>query len=139
MKDFDKWSFTDDAPPATLHPPLQALWWLKKGDWPWDRTRRGAPPSFARREEGEHAYDLVHALVHWIEGDKSNTAYWYRRVGRQRAADIKTEWQRIASELSKYTINTSFPPIPTILAKLIIIVLSIRARLSLSSLVGLRS
>jgi hypothetical protein len=43
----------------------------------------------------------VHALVHWIEGDTTNAAYWYRRVGGHRAADIKTEWQRIASELSK--------------------------------------
>jgi hypothetical protein len=43
----------------------------------------------------------VHALVHWIEGDKSNAAYWYRRVGAERAADIATEWQRIAEELSK--------------------------------------
>ena len=52
-------------------------------------------------KEGEYAYDRVHALVHWIEGDASNAAYWYRRVGGKRAADIKAEWQRIVSELSK--------------------------------------
>jgi hypothetical protein len=100
MKDFNKWSFSDDAPPATLPPPLQALWWLKKGGLAkgpeWNQAHE-----LCQTREGEHAYDLVHALVHWIEGDKTNTAYWYRQVGGQRAADIKAEWQRIASELSK--------------------------------------
>ena len=100
MKDFNKWSFADDAPPATLPSPLQALWWLKKGGLAlgpeWNKAHE-----LCQKREGEHAYDLVHALVHWIEGDKTNTAYWYRRVGGQRAADINTEWQRIASELSK--------------------------------------
>lgn len=100
MKDSKLWSTVEDAPPAVLSPPLQALWWLKKGGLAmgeeWNRAHE-----LCQTGEGEHAYDLVHALVHWIEGDKTNAAYWYRRVGSQRAADIKTEWQRIVSELSK--------------------------------------
>ena len=52
-------------------------------------------------KEGEQFYDLVYALVHWIEGDMSNAGYWYRRAGVQRAADITEEWQRVAAELSK--------------------------------------
>ena len=100
MKNPDTWSYMEDAPPAVLSPPLQALWWLKKGELAmgpeWNKAH-----DLCQTGEGKHAYDLVHALVHWIEGDKTNTAYWYRRVGEQRAADIKTEWQRIFSELSK--------------------------------------
>ncbi len=100
MKDPNPWSTVEDAPPVALSPPLQALWWLKKGELVMGEEWKKAH-ELCQTQEGEHAYDLVHALVHWIEGDKSNAAYWYRRVGEQRAADIKTEWQRIVSELSK--------------------------------------
>jgi hypothetical protein len=100
MTDSKPWSFAEDAPPAALSPPQQALWWLKKGNLTigpeWKKAH-----DLCQTREGEQAYDLVHALVHWIEGDKSNAAYWYRRVGAERAADIATEWQRIAAELSK--------------------------------------
>jgi hypothetical protein len=47
-------------------------------------------------QEGDAAYDLVHALVHWIEGDESNASYWYRRVGPGRAGSIPEEWERIS-------------------------------------------
>ena len=100
MKDSNPWSTLDDAPPAVLSPPLQALWWLKKGGLAMGEEWKKAH-DLCQTREGEHAYDLVHALVHWIEGDKTNASYWYRRVGGQRAADIKAEWQRIVSELSK--------------------------------------
>jgi hypothetical protein len=100
MKNSNSWSYVEDAPPAALSPPLQALWWLKKGGLvmgeEWNKAH-----DLCQTREGEHAYDLVHALVHWIEGDKTNADYWYRRVGGQHAADIETEWQRIVSELSK--------------------------------------
>ena len=94
------WSYVENAPPAALPAPLQALWWLKKGGLAmgpeWNKAHE-----LCQTGEGKRAYDLVHALVHWIEGDKTNTAYWYRRVGEHRAADIAAEWQRILSELSK--------------------------------------
>ena len=100
MKSSIPWSFDGDAPPKTLSPPLQALWWLKKGGLAMGPEWKKAH-DLCQTKEGERAYDLVHALVHWIEGDASNAAYWYRRVGAERAADFKTEWQRIVSELSK--------------------------------------
>ena len=100
MKDSKPWSTVEDAPPAALSPPQQALWWLKKGGLAMGPEWKKAHV-LCQTGEGEHTYDLVHGLVHWIEGDKTNAAYWYRRVGGQRAVDIKTEWQRIASELSK--------------------------------------
>lgn len=50
--------------------------------------------------EGEAAYDLGHALVHLIEGDTSNAAYWYRRAGQEQVQqDIKAEWKRIVAQL----------------------------------------
>ena len=100
MTDSNLWSLKEDAPPGTLSPPLQALWWLKKGGLAMGEEWKKAH-DLCQTKEGEHAYDLVHALVHWIEGDQSNSNYWYRRVGAKRAADIATEWQRIAAELSK--------------------------------------
>jgi hypothetical protein len=85
--------------PAELSPPLQALWWLKKGglvmgtEW---ETAHG----ICQTREGDHAYDLVHGLAHWIEGDVGNADYWYRRVGENPADDIDAEWTRIAAALS---------------------------------------
>ena len=85
--------------PDELSPPLRALWWLRKGNFvvgpEWKMAHE-----LCQTGEGEHAFDLVHALVHWIEGDAANTAYWYRKVGGTRAADIESEWQRIADVIS---------------------------------------
>ncbi len=100
MTDAKSWSFAETAPPADLSLPQQALWWLKKGGLAmgpeWQKAH-----DICQTQEGEHAYDLVHALAHWIEGDQSNANYWYRRVGAKRAADIASEWQRITAELSQ--------------------------------------
>ena len=99
MADSKPWSFAEAVPPAGLSPPQQALWWLKKGKLAvgpeWQKAH-----DLCQTREGEHAHDLVHALVHWIEGDQSNANYWYRRAGAKRAADIASEWQRITAELS---------------------------------------
>lgn len=100
MEKLVTWSFAENAPPDTLSPPLQALWWLKKGGLAMGPDWKKAH-ELCQTAEGDRAHDLVHALAHWIEGDASNSAYWYRRVGGERAADTGTEWQRIVSELSK--------------------------------------
>jgi hypothetical protein len=84
--------------PPGLSPPLQALWWLKKGGLKMGPEWRKAH-ELCQSNEGDHGHDLVHALVHWIEGDHGNAAYWYRRVGDGRAASIEQEWQRIAAKL----------------------------------------
>ncbi|NJO36297.1 MAG: hypothetical protein HC871_00210 [Rhizobiales bacterium] len=41
----------------------------------WQRAHQ-----LAQGHEGEPAYDRLHALVHRIEGDAANAAYWYRRA-----------------------------------------------------------
>jgi hypothetical protein len=75
--------------------PLQALWWLKKGGFvvgeEWKRAH-----AIAQGHEGTRDFDLVHALAHWIEGDRGNSDYWYRRAGSRRtAADIPGEWEHL--------------------------------------------
>ncbi len=80
-------------------PPLQALWWLREGKFAmgpeWQKAHE-----ICQSNEGDHAHDLVHALAHWIEGDKANANYWYARVKEPRAATIEAEWQRICSKLA---------------------------------------
>jgi hypothetical protein len=88
------------VPPSDLSPPLQALWWLKQGAFAlgpeWE-----AAHNICQTAEGAYAYDLVHGLAHWIEGDDGNASYWYRRAGTKRAATIAAEWNRIACELTE--------------------------------------
>jgi hypothetical protein len=81
--------------PQDLSQPQQALWWLKRGGFrpgpEWEQAHE-----LCQRAEGERDHDLVHALVHWIEGDAGNRDYWYRRVAPwQRAATIEAEWQAV--------------------------------------------
>ena len=85
-------SFDLDAPPPGLTRPLRALWWLRKGDFApgpeWDRAH-----DICQSGEGDRMLDLIHALAHWIEGDRPNSDYWYRRAGaRPTGADIAAEW-----------------------------------------------
>lgn len=92
--------FSAATPPQALSAPLQALWWLKKGEFKlgaeWERAH-----ALCQQEEGERPHDLVHALCHWIEGDASNRDYWYRRIKSwTRANDIAQEWQQIWRALS---------------------------------------
>lgn len=86
--------------PVGLSAPLQALWWLKKGDLAIGPEWRTAH-ELCQQDEGDYAHDLVHALAHWIEGDMSNAGYWYRQVGETRASTIAEEWDRIAAKLMK--------------------------------------
>jgi hypothetical protein len=90
-----------DEPPEALSDPLKALWWLGKGGLKmgpeWTRAHE-----ICQDGEGQRAYDYVHALAHWIEGDTWNSDYWYGRVGTKRSSDsVEEEWARIVKELSK--------------------------------------
>ncbi len=87
---------TGETPPAGLAPPFAALWWLDKGGLEmgpeWEKAH-----AIAQSKEGDRSHDLIHGLIHWIEGDHSNSDYWYRRAGAidARAADKQAEWLRI--------------------------------------------
>ncbi len=93
-------SLAYDVPPDELSPAPKALWWLRKGGLQigpeWERAHE-----ICQSDEGDKAHDLVHALVHLIEGDTANAAYWYRRAGvEQDSRDPSREWTRIARMLS---------------------------------------
>jgi hypothetical protein len=45
------------------------------GDW-------DAAHEIAQAHEGKPLADWLHAVLHRIEGDASNAAYWYARAGR---------------------------------------------------------
>lgn len=93
-------SLDEAAPPSDLSQPLQAMWWLKKGNFKlgteWEQAHR-----ICQIAEGTKEYDWVHALAHWIEGDEWNSDYWYRRVGEARSSDdAAVEWEHIVAAFS---------------------------------------
>ncbi|MFT3975379.1 MAG: hypothetical protein QM699_18665 [Amaricoccus sp.] len=92
---------TRDALPVELTQPEVALWWLAKGDFTvgpaWARAHE-----IAQASEGVAAFDRVHALLHWVEGDRGNSDYWYRRAGVARAgADPRAEWEAQVADLRR--------------------------------------
>jgi hypothetical protein len=91
FEEFDT-SLSAGAPPAGLHPLLEALWHERRGDW----TK--AHEIAQDIEEGDGAW--VHAYLHRREGDVGNAGYWYRRAGRRAATGpLDDEWREIAGEL----------------------------------------
>ena len=86
-------SVSHAAPPTTVSPALQALWWARKGEW--DRAHE-----CAQQHEGNPDCDLVHAHLHRQEGDPENANYWYQLAGRPPATPpLPEEWDAIAAEL----------------------------------------
>ena len=90
-------------PPKDMTKPLQALWWVKKGQLrvgpEWDQAH-----AIVQSMEGTFEFDWVHALLHWIEADMGNADFWYRRAGKKRAtASVGAEWQHIAETLTGIT------------------------------------
>ena len=60
-------SLSGTEPPATLAPPLRALWLDRHGDW---------DGAHVEVQEGETRADYrVHAYLHRKEGDAENAAY----------------------------------------------------------------
>ncbi len=63
----------------------------------WERAHR-----LAQSHQGIPAYDRLHALVHRIEGDLSNAAYWYRRTGEDLfEGSVDTECDLLLERLTK--------------------------------------
>jgi hypothetical protein len=85
---------------SALTRPQEALRLLKQGGLAMGPEWRQAH-DLCQQQEGDPAHDLVHALVHWIEGDEGNAGYWYRRTGGGRTETIETEWERIAAKLAE--------------------------------------
>jgi len=80
-----------ESPPAGLIPALEALWYLRKGDW-------SRAHSIVQEHEDDRAYAAVHAHLHRIEGDLANAGYWYRRAGRKVADNtLEEEWKSLVA------------------------------------------
>ena len=80
---------------------LLSLDWLRKGE-----CQPGADMEKAHQicqdHEGSPFYDWVHALVHRIEGDDANAAYWSRRAGRTRhSGSVEEELSIIRMEVER--------------------------------------
>lgn len=54
------------------------------GDWQ-------AAHLIAQDHENERLANWIHALVHRMEGDEANAAYWYGRCGRADMEPLSTE------------------------------------------------
>ena len=87
-----------DVPPPSFSPAEQALWWIAKSGFDvgpgWERAHE-----ICQSREGEPLFDRLHGLVHLIEGDTGNAAYWYRRAGSAVPGDLRREWAAIAAGL----------------------------------------
>lgn len=99
MIDPMEWDMAGSLPEG-LSPPLQALWWLRKGGFAvgpeWERAH-----AICQSHEGEPAHDLAHAVAHLVEGDLFNADYWFRRAGHARRSDqAEAEWRWVAAELA---------------------------------------
>ncbi|GDX97418.1 hypothetical protein LBMAG47_30830 [Planctomycetia bacterium] len=57
--------------------------------------------TIVQRDEADEHAALVHGLLHEIEGDRANAAYWYRRAGRSPSGDDpRAELERLRESLA---------------------------------------
>jgi hypothetical protein len=85
-------TLTQDAPPAAISAPLEALWWDAKGDW----SRAHELVDELETPDGM----AVHAYLHRKEGEAWNADYWYRRAGRgYYREELADEWASLAGGL----------------------------------------
>ena len=78
---------------AALPPPLHALWHDAHGHW--DRAH-----SLVDELETPDAM-RVHAYLHRKEGNATNAAYWYHRVGQPVfTGSLADEWTALVTRLS---------------------------------------
>jgi hypothetical protein len=94
MKTIDAFrdSVSADGPPAEASLPLQALWWLRKGNW--DEAHR-----VCQGHEDNDDCNWVHAHLHRQEGDLGNAGGWYRRAGKEmHAGSLQEEWDLLTAE-----------------------------------------
>ena len=65
----------------------------------WDNAHH-----LVMEHEGEAMFDWLHALLHRIEGDANNAAYWYRKAGKHEfAGSFEEEAKAMLAELKKDT------------------------------------
>jgi hypothetical protein len=81
---------SESKPPATLSPPLLALWHDAKGEW-------DAAHEVAQSIDNPTGA-WIHAYLHRKEGDLGNAGYWYRLAQKPECRDsLDAEWEDIAA------------------------------------------
>jgi hypothetical protein len=91
-QDLARSAAADAAPPAGLSITARTLWFAKAGQW-------DAAHDLCQEIPGS-AGSWIHAYLHREEGDLSNAAYWYARVGKSMPANtlsLADEWLEIAT------------------------------------------
>jgi hypothetical protein len=82
----------EDAPPAGISAPLEALWWDAKGNW----LHAHALVDKLETQQGM----AVHAYLHRKEGEQSNADYWYRLAGKTyHRHELVDEWRALVEGL----------------------------------------
>ena len=85
-------SLAQAAPPRSLAPPVEALWWAAKGEW--DKAH-----AIVMNDDSREAA-WVHAYLHRVEGDLPNAGYWYRTAGKPVCREtLEAEWSAVAAAL----------------------------------------
>jgi hypothetical protein len=86
-------ALADSTPPPGLSPEATTLWLIKANRW--DAAHNIA------QDIHTPTGSWLHALLHLIEGDRSNAAYWFSRANRPAIppSDIDLEWQRLAEHV----------------------------------------
>lgn len=80
------------VPPGDASPALQALWWLRKGDW-------SKAHEVCQQHEDNDDCNWVHAHLHRQEGDLRNAGGWYSRAGKaMQGSTLQEEWDLLAAE-----------------------------------------
>ena len=83
---------TQDQAPTGLSPEIKALWLTKKGQWQ-------AAHAIAQEIKTDTG-SWIPAMLHRIEGDLGNAAYWYSRAGKPAISNmnrIEKEWREITA------------------------------------------
>lgn len=84
-----KASLSEKNPPENYSDLLKALWFDGKGNW--EKAHQ-----FAQKDEGNPAYDRIHAYLHRKEGDLFNAKYWYRRINVKFPTEsLVDEWENL--------------------------------------------
>ena len=67
-------------------------------DGKWDASH-----NIVQQYESNSTASWIHAVLHKIEGDRSNSLYWYRRAGKTEFADHDStaELKAIRAEIQK--------------------------------------
>jgi hypothetical protein len=62
----------------------------------WDRAHR-----MVQEAEGDATASWIHAVLHKIEGDQSNSRYWYRQAGKMEHCndEPRSELEQIKQQL----------------------------------------